>query len=140
MRIIRTYLDLFGFSASFLCAIHCMLMPLMLSFGLAGVLPWLHSPFLEWGLILSTLVMASWSLAGSVSRHRQLNPMLLAAAGFGIILTVHLFESTLEHYLAAVGGALIAYAHYRNWLLLGSMQCKITGTERKMDTSKAKVA
>lgn len=118
MRLIRSYLDVFGFSASFLCAVHCMLMPLILSFGLVSGLEWLESPMVEWSFIISTLVLASWSLFGSLPRHEDKRPLLIAGLGFVILLGVHLLEHHIGHYVAAVGGALIAYAHYLNWKLV----------------------
>jgi hypothetical protein len=118
MRIITKYLDILGFSASFLCAIHCVLLPLFLSLGLAGGLPWLESHTLELLLIFSTLIMASWSLLGSWSKHHKIYPMLLALLGFVIIFGVHLLEGDVAHYVSALGGTLIAYAHYINWRLL----------------------
>ncbi len=119
MRFLSNHLDFFGFSASFLCAIHCMAMPLILSLGLAGGLPWLENPFLEWGLILSTFLIAGWSLVRSIAQHGQYKPLLIAIIGFIIILAVHFLEGSLEHYLAAIGGSAIAYAHYVNWRMLG---------------------
>jgi hypothetical protein len=118
MRIITKYLDILGFSASFLCAIHCVLLPLVLSFGLAGGLPWLESHSLELALIFSTLIMASWSLLGSWPKHHKTQPMLLAALGFLIIFGVHLLDGNVAHYVSALGGTLIAYAHFINWRLL----------------------
>lgn len=119
MRFLSAHLDLLGFSASFLCAIHCMAMPLVLSFGLAGGLPWMDNPFLEWGLITSTFFIAGWSLVRSINQHGQYKPLIIAIIGFTIILLVHFLEGSLEHYLAAIGGTAIAYAHYINWRLLG---------------------
>lgn len=117
MRLIRSYLDVMGFSASFLCAIHCMLMPLVLSFGLVGM-SWLESPLVEWTFILSTLVLASWSLLGSLPNHNNKRPLVIAVIGFAIILGVHLLEHVVGHVVAAIGGVLIAYAHYLNWRLM----------------------
>lgn len=119
MRLIRSYLDVMGFSASFLCAIHCMLMPLVLSFGLVGS-SWLESPLVEWTFIVSTLILASWSLLGSLPNHNNKRPLVIAAIGFVIILGVHLFEHVVGHFVAAIGGVLIAYAHYLNWRLMTS--------------------
>lgn len=118
MRLIRSYLDVLGFSASFLCAVHCLLMPLILSFGLVGGLGWLESPVVEWTFIISTLIMASWSLFGSLPRHRNKRPIFIAALGFAILFGIHLLEHHIGHYFAAIGGVLIAYAHYLNWHLL----------------------
>lgn len=119
MRLIRSYLDVMGFSASFLCAIHCMLMPLVLSFGLVG-LSWLESPIVEWTFILSSLVLASWSLLGSLPHHHNKRPLVIAAIGFAVIIGVHFFEDVVGHFIAAIGGVLIAYAHYLNWRLMTS--------------------
>jgi len=118
MQTINKYLDILGFSASFLCAIHCVLLPLVLSLGLAGSLPWLESHLLELLLILSTLIMASWSLLGSWPRHHNIKPIAFAVLGFSIILGVHFLEGNIAHYFSAVGGIFIAYAHYVNWRLL----------------------
>ncbi|MGH1434579.1 MAG: MerC domain-containing protein [Lewinella sp.] len=118
MRLIRSYLDIMGFSASFLCAIHCLLMPLILSFGLVGGLSWLESPLVEWTFILSTLILASWSLLGSLPHHHNKRPLIIAAIGFIIILGVHFLEHVVGHFVSAIGGVLIAYAHYVNWRLL----------------------
>lgn len=118
MHIINKYLDLLGFSASFLCAIHCVLLPLVLSLGLAGGIPWLESHSLEMMLIVSTLIMASWSLLGSWPKHHNRKPLMLAAIGFVIIFGVHLLEGDIAHYVSAIGGVFIAYAHYLNWRLL----------------------
>ena len=119
MRIIRSYLDLLGFSASFLCAVHCLLMPVALSLGLLSGLSWLESAWVEWSFILSTLILASWSLIGSFSKHTNLAPILWAALGFVLIIVLHhAFEHTVGHYFSALGGVLVAYAHYLNWRLL----------------------
>lgn len=119
MRIIRSYLDLLGFSASFLCAVHCLVMPLVLSMGLLGGMSWLESAWVEWSFILSTLVLGSWSLVGSLPKHRNMTPILIAGVGFVLIVVLHhAFENTIGHYFSALGGVLIAYAHYLNWRLL----------------------
>ncbi|MEM1214427.1 MAG: MerC domain-containing protein [Bacteroidota bacterium] len=118
MRAIYNYLDILGFSASFLCAVHCVLMPLLLTLGLASGLEWLEEPLIEWSFILTTVILASWSLVGTWSRHHDKRPLLIAGVGFAIIIGVHLLPGHVNHYIAGLGGLLIAYAHYRNWRLL----------------------
>lgn len=123
MRIIRTYLDLLGISASFLCAVHCLVMPLILSMGLIGSMSWLESPWVEWSFIFSTLALASWSLLASLPKHRNYTPLLVAGVGFVLIVVLHhLFEHSIGHYFSAVGGVLVAYAHYLNWRLMRPRQ------------------
>lgn len=134
MRIIRSYLDLLGFSASFLCAVHCLLMPLVLSMGLLGGMSWLESAWVEWTFIFSTLVLASWSLFGSLPKHRNLVPVIVAGIGFVLIVVLHhAFEHTIGHYFSAVGGIMVAYAHYLNWRLLHHKPS--TSTELKLAPS-----
>lgn len=138
MRIIRSYLDLLGFSASFLCAVHCVLMPLVLSMGLLGGMSWLESAWVEWSFILTTLVLASWSLFGSLSKHRNTKPLIIAALGFVLIIVLHeWFGHGAGHYFSALGGILVAYAHYLNWRLLHAKQL---AREVQLSTSEAKVA
>lgn len=120
MRFINKYLDLFGFSASFLCAIHCMALPLVLSFGAIGSFNWLHSPVIEWSFIITALLFASWSLLGSYGReHKDITPLIVAGIGFTILAlgTVLHHHHSSGHLLSAIGGSAIAYAHYINWKL-----------------------
>jgi hypothetical protein len=55
---------------------------------------------------------------GSLPNHNNKRPLIIAAIGFAIILGVHLLEHVVGHFVAAIGGALIAYAHYVNWRLM----------------------
>lgn len=117
MRYIVSYLDFLGISASFLCAVHCLALPIAMAFGLAGGMTWLENPVIEWTFFGSAFVMAGWSLSGSYRYHRNLRPALLAVAGFAILVGVHLLEGRVSHGWAALGGVAIAYAHYVNWQL-----------------------
>jgi hypothetical protein len=121
MRILSNPLDALGFSASFLCALHCISLPLIATFGMSGALPWLESEVLEMALIVSTLVIAGWSLVSTFRRHGDRRPLWYAGLGFVVIIGGHLAQLSIEHYLAGVGGIAIAYAHYLNWTLIG--QC-----------------
>ena len=134
MRIIYNYLDVLGFSASFLCAVHCVLTPLVLALGLAGGLEWLESPLVEWSFISTTLVFATWSLIGTFPKHRNAQPLLIAGAGFTIIIGLHLLPGHVNHLLSAVGGILVAYAHLRNWQLL--RQPKQMAKNQRLATSR----
>ncbi|MCB0638962.1 MAG: MerC domain-containing protein [Lewinella sp.] len=113
-------LDALGFSASFLCAIHCLALPLLLSLGALGGLSWLHDPLLEWGMITLAVIVAGWSLIGSYrQRGSGAGPLLLAFLGMIALAAGRLAPGEAEHYLTALGGVLIAGAHYRNWRLTG---------------------
>ncbi|MBK6947552.1 MAG: MerC domain-containing protein [Haliscomenobacter sp.] len=75
--------DIAGFGASLLCAIHCMLMPLVLALGMFAGAHWLMNPITDWIFIGTSAVIASWSLLQSYFRkHRNLRPLWISGMGF----------------------------------------------------------
>lgn len=119
MKFFSWHLDFVGFGASLLCALHCMLMPLLLTVGIFAGTNWLMNPLSEWIFIGASIGIASWSLLQSYfNNHRNITPLLMAGIGFiGLILAQKVFASN-AHWLMATGGGLIAYAHFYNWRLL----------------------
>lgn len=103
-----------GFSASFLCAIHCLALPFLLSLGLFGGLTWLHHPVVEWSLISTAVLIAGPALYRGYRQHRRSRPLWIAAVGFGLLALSRLLIAD-EHLLTAAGGLLIATAHWFNW-------------------------
>jgi len=88
------HLDKIGFSASFFCAIHCALLPL-----LAGVLPllglqFLASPAIEETMFVTAFIIASLSLFPSYFRHhRKIHAIVIFISGFALIGIGHLISS-----------------------------------------------
>jgi len=118
---ISTNLDFLGFSASFLCAIHCAILPFVMTIGLVGGLSWLANPLIENGFIILSIILAAWSLYPSFkNKHHNWTALLVAGLGFGLLLFSRVVGhgSTLELASVVVGGLLIAIAHYVNWQLL----------------------
>ena len=112
-------LDFLGFSASLLCAIHCISLPLLLSVGALGGLAWLENELLEHGIILLSFIIASWSLGQSYFKYRiRLDAIAIVLLGFGFILAAHAFAENLEPVLMMIGGICIALAHYLNWKMV----------------------
>lgn len=77
-------LDRAGATASLLCAIHCLLAPLLAATAAAGALLFFHRE-LETFFVLSSLVIAAWSLGWGYRHHRKAAVpalYLLAAASF----------------------------------------------------------
>lgn len=118
-KFISWHLDFIGFGASLLCALHCTLMPLVLTLGAFAGAHWLMDPLVEWIFIGASMTVAGWSLFRAYFKeHRNGFPLLMAAMGFlGLILAQKVFVS-YAHWLMATGGVLIAYAHFYNWRLL----------------------
>ena len=137
MKIPSLNLDLVGFWASFLCAIHCIAVPVLLALGSLSGASWLHNPILEWSLILFSLFIASWSLFRSYFRaHHRPRPLQLAFVGFLFIIIGRLLDGNPEHYATAIAGFCIAAAHLINWRLLSASPSR----PRKMKVGRSKAA
>jgi hypothetical protein len=112
----RTNLDVLGFSASAICALHCLAVPLMLIFGLLAPSAIAHNHELENGILAVSGVLGSVSLIPSmVNVHRRRMPLLLFLAGMTAIIAGR-FTTTLfwEPVFTVTGALLVAIAHYQN--------------------------
>ncbi|MEM6378182.1 MAG: MerC domain-containing protein [Bacteroidota bacterium] len=110
--------DLLGFGASFLCALHCMIWPLLFSLGIFAGAHWLLNPIVEWIFIGTSMVIAIWALQSSFfKKHHKIGPTLIALLGFAGLLFALLDIVPNPHGFMAIGGGLIAYAHFYNWQL-----------------------
>lgn len=117
LRFFSFHLDALGFAASFLCALHCMLLPVSLS-----VFPFLsneilHEPLVEWFFLGGSMILALFSLVGSFRKHRRWLVLLLMAAGF-VLITLGLLLNDFqlqEVFLLCSGGLMVAAGHYANW-------------------------
>ena len=104
-------------TASVLCAIHCAIVPLLItSLPLLG-LGFLSNPWFEWGMITFALIIGICAIGITYLRKRHsLLPMFLLIIGFIIIIAGHLFiTSWREAFIVPIGGLLIAAAHFFNY-------------------------
>lgn len=84
-------LDALGFSASAICAVHCLLMPFVITLLPVIGLSFLAHPAFEATLIVSGLIIGALSLShGYLKHHHNLLPILTLSVGFGIIAIGHL--------------------------------------------------
>ncbi len=110
-------LDNVGMTASVLCAIHCAIVPLLItSLPLLG-LGFLANPWFEWGMILFALCIGTCAIGITYIRKRHsILPFILLILGFIIIILGHLFvTSWREAIIVPIGGLLIAAAHFFNY-------------------------
>ncbi len=115
---IRPNLDIWGSIASLTCAIHCSILPIVLSFGILSGWSWLENEWIDFGFILISLFLVTWSLgSGYRSVHHIKTPLIIAICGFAIFAIGHFLFHELEIYLSTIGGLLITYSHYKNWKL-----------------------
>ncbi len=120
MKEVSGKLDHIGFTASLLCAIHCAVMPLVITILPIIGLEFLSSPWIEGGMIVLSIVIGLCSLVPSYMKyHRNIIAILLLFIGFVMVLGTRLGAlDQLESIVVPIGGTLIALAHYVNWRLL----------------------
>ena len=108
-------LDRIGITATSLCALHCILLPVLLP-----ALPLLGLSFLadhvwEHFFLIITAVLGTFALfSGFRKYHRRLYPFYLLFLGVAIYWIKHDFSEALQPYFIIVGASLIVAAHVIN--------------------------
>lgn len=115
--------DALGIGTSLLCAIHCALLPVLMStlpvFGINII----HNLFFEWGMIALAFVVGSYSLFhGYIKHHRSPVPVLIFSSGF-IFLVLKQFFVQYEIPFLLIAVVLIIGAHYYNYRLCHKSKC-----------------
>jgi hypothetical protein len=115
--------DAMGIATSVACAIHCALLPVMMStlpiFGINII----HNVFFEWGMILLAFAVGSYSLFhGYVKHHRSSLPILIFSIGFAFLILKQLFHQ-YEIGLLIPAVILIIGAHFYNYQLCHKSKC-----------------
>ena len=112
-----------GVAASLLCAIHCAVLPLILtSLPILGI-DLIHDPYFEWGMIFLAIGIGVYSLYhGFIKHHRRLLPFILFATGALLLITKQLLhdQQTLFLFLAV---PFIIAAHWMNYRLCHKSVC-----------------
>ncbi|MFZ5638224.1 MAG: MerC domain-containing protein [Pseudomonadota bacterium] len=111
--------DRVGVVASFLCAAHCALLPVVIAllpaFGVAGAL----NEYFEEAFAVFATVLGLVALITGYRRHRALHALALLVPGLLVVwvgvLYPPLHHSVLPHAVAmTIGGCLVALAHLAN--------------------------
>lgn len=111
--------DRVGATASFLCAIHCALLPFVLT-----LLPLLGLEFLaghrfERNFVLFAASLALVALIGGYRRHQRALPLRLAVPGLALLVFGVIWVSEGQHVIVhsvmvTCGGLLVASGHFVN--------------------------
>ncbi len=119
-------LDRIGITATSLCALHCILLPILLP-----VLPLFGLSFLadhawEHVFLLSTAALGTIALFSGFKRyHKRLYPFYLLYLGVTLYWIKHDFSEAVEIYFIIGGASLIVAAHFINIKLCNSCkQCE----------------
>jgi hypothetical protein len=115
--------DIMGIATSAACAIHCALLPLLLtSLPLFGI-NIIHNIVFEWGMIALAFVVGSYSLFhGYIKHHQTIQPMLIFSVGFLLLILKQIFHQ-FEFWFLTPAVACIIYAHYYNYRLCHRTKC-----------------
>lgn len=95
-------LDLLGFSASAICAVHCALMPFIIVFLPLMGLQFIANPAVEYFFIAASLIIGSFTFKhGYFNHHKKIYPFMIFLSGFTIILIGHFFFHNHSHEVVA---------------------------------------
>lgn len=114
-------IDKLGIITSGLCAIHCIALPLLLSFGIIGGFNDGFHDTTELVVIIVSTILALWSIYNGLNGHGRLLPQLFIALGATIIL-IGALTHFYSHAFMAFGGLLLVVGHWRNWRALLSKE------------------
>lgn len=110
--------DRFGATASFLCAIHCALLPFVIALLPTLGLGFLADHALERGFVVFACLLALTMLGLGYRRHRRPNALFLLLPAVLLLLAGVLVDSdraVVAHaWLVTTGGSLLALAHLVN--------------------------
>lgn len=115
----RSLVDRLGFTGSFICAIHCALLPLLIALlPSLGIATWLGDGF-ERGFVLFASLLGLFSVAWGYRRHRAIRAMGLLLPGLAVlwiaVLYPPLHHTLVPHAVAmTLGGTLVGLAHVVN--------------------------
>ena len=106
-------LDIAGSFIAIACAVHCIAIPVIISFGGVGLLNVVGHGMVEIIFLLATILFAGSTIfIGFRQKRVSKAPIVLFLAGFVALCIAILFHL---HFLSAIGGVLIALAHFVNW-------------------------
>lgn len=115
--------DAMGIATSVACAIHCAVLPIILSsLPILGI-NIIHNIFFEWGMIGLAFMVGAYSLFHSYFKHhRSTAPILIFATGF-IFLVLKQFTPQFEYLFLSIAVVLIITAHFYNYRLCHLSKC-----------------
>jgi hypothetical protein len=124
----RINLDFMGMATSVVCAIHCAVLPLLItSLPVFGVNIINNSPF-EWLMIAIAFMVGCLALGHGYQRHhKNIRPLLVFSAGFIFLISKQLFYK-YEFFFLAPAVFLILYAHFLNFRCGGRAHAANTST------------
>lgn len=107
-------LDKAGMWITTLCAIHCLLLPLILPLLALAGLAFIGEDLLENTILGLSVVVGLWSLVGGARKHGEWRLLIPLLAGALIYSQRDILGHLGEPFIILVGASLIIYAHWSN--------------------------
>lgn len=108
-------LDKIAIVSALCCAIHCALVPILLTITALSGLQFLKNPLIEWCLIALGFVLAFVSLRSSLRLHQNHTPKNMAIIGIVLLIFSRLHISdTIELISTCLGSLFLIVAHLKN--------------------------
>ena len=122
---VSQYLDKTGMWTSAICAVHCLMLPALLSFSAFSGLAFLEDPVFENTILIFSALIATSSLFPSFFKHhRNVTAIGVLLIGFLLIGLSRFIVKVNESTLTSSGAAIVASAHFINFRLCKRCQKK----------------
>jgi len=109
--------DFIGSLAALVCAVHCMVFPVLLSIGLVSSSS--HNHAFDFIFMAAGIVIAAYVLVKDYLKHKVFLPLAISTMGF-FVLFVGVESHGSLFFLSVIGGVMVTAAHYHNWKLTHS--------------------
>ena len=109
--------DIVGMWTAGACAVHCALLPILLTIGaLSGVSAWAH-PVVEVLFVSVSLLIGVFVLVPQYrNAHHKSIPIFLMLIGLGLIIGGHFLGlHEYEPMFTTIGGLFVLISHFLNW-------------------------
>lgn len=122
MNTLRQLMDKFAISLSLLCALHCLLLPLVLVWLPVSSLSMLNSEAFHLALVVLVIPLSLCALLMGCWKHKRYSVLVLGSVGLLFLITALLFEHDSlgelgEKILTFAGAAFIGLGHWCNYKL-----------------------
>ena len=120
-------LEKVGLFLSFACAIHCLAMPFLVFFAPYILSSHVFSPLIEWALVGSSFLLATYLLISDYLKHQKLRPLIFLGIALIIkIVDVLVGQKSFEWIFGILLGLSVTYAYWINYKHKSACTCKIT--------------
>jgi hypothetical protein len=120
-------LEKMGLFLSFICAVHCLSMPLLFFFAPYFMSSLAFSARMEWVLVAMSFGLAAFLLIQDFLKHRK--PLPLYFLGFALfckVLDILISNQSIEWIFGLLLGIFVAIAYWVNYQHKSACTCKIS--------------